>query len=512
MNHPGRTTLVKCLVGVLLLLMATAAGSASMVPTDDDSDPLFCWVSNSRAKTVSLIDLNTLTVRETFRVEREPRGIDGNLVGAAIVANYGSKSISLIDVAELQVDHLAVDHRVADVGMGPTGENIVLVLPETDSIELFDGDTLNSMEVGRRPLAVALPRDGRGRLAVANSLSDSVSLIPFQDLAVGRRNARTQVIQVGREPRELAFDAKGRTLVVSNFKSGTVSVIDVKTAIVIDTLEVGRSPWGVDITSSSPPVVVVANFKSNSVSLLEGGKRIDVRVGKRPIGLAVTPDGKLALVANSKSNTVSVIDIGAAAVVATIPVGKGPYGVSIGPSATDPPPPPPDFSMITPYVNKSDIPRVEPFVTAEGVSGSPTGWVHEGLDFGIDATDVPIRVAASGMVEIVELSKNAENWQVSVLIVVTEDTSLIYGFEPFSSKKSDGQAQLDNILVSVGDEVTRGQELGRLLWGGEGAHLHFAVGQKTGNVCPEAFFTRQARRSVMRLLKKTWGPGTEMCY
>lgn len=56
-----------------------------------------------------------------------------------------------------------------------------------------------------------------------------------------------------------------------------------------------------------------------------------VPVGRRPWGIAVTPDGRKLYVANGVSDDVSVIDTATERAVATIPAGKGPWGVVIGP-------------------------------------------------------------------------------------------------------------------------------------------------------------------------------------
>jgi YVTN family beta-propeller protein len=52
-------------------------------------------------------------------------------------------------------------------------------------------------------------------------------------------------------------------------------------------------------------------------------------VGRRPWGLALTGDGKKLYVANGVSDNVSVIDTETRKVLATIPAGKGPWGVAI---------------------------------------------------------------------------------------------------------------------------------------------------------------------------------------
>jgi YVTN family beta-propeller protein len=81
----------------------------------------------------------------------------------------------------------------------------------------------------------------------------------------------------------------------------------------------------------------VVNHMSSSVSAID--TRTDqvvatIPVGDGPYGVAVSPDGRRAYVANHDSNTVSVIDIQTNGVVATIPVGKEPTAVAFTPDGS----------------------------------------------------------------------------------------------------------------------------------------------------------------------------------
>ena len=57
-----------------------------------------------------------------------------------------------------------------------------------------------------------------------------------------------------------------------------------------------------------------------------------VQTGPGAHGVVVDGDGKYAFVTNIYDNTVSVLDARSAKVVATVPVGRAPNGISITPS------------------------------------------------------------------------------------------------------------------------------------------------------------------------------------
>ncbi len=56
-----------------------------------------------------------------------------------------------------------------------------------------------------------------------------------------------------------------------------------------------------------------------------------IPVGRRPWGIALSPDGSRLYTANGFSNDVSVVDTRALKVIATIPAGDGPWGVATSP-------------------------------------------------------------------------------------------------------------------------------------------------------------------------------------
>src|SRR5262245_57785678 len=78
----------------------------------------------------------------------------------------------------------------------------------------------------------------------------------------------------------------------------------------------------------------ITNFSSGTVSVINTATTLVtavVPVGTHPRGVAVTPDGSKVYVANTDSNSVSVIDAATNRVTATITVGANPEGVAVTP-------------------------------------------------------------------------------------------------------------------------------------------------------------------------------------
>ena len=76
----------------------------------------------------------------------------------------------------------------------------------------------------------------------------------------------------------------------------------------------------------------VANGHGHSVAILDvASARVTevVPAGRRPWGLALTPDRRKLHTANGLSNDVTVIDTASRKVVRTIPVGEAPWGLTM---------------------------------------------------------------------------------------------------------------------------------------------------------------------------------------
>lgn len=165
------------------------------------------------------------------------------------------------------------------------------------------------------------------------------------------------------------------------------------------------------------------------------------------------------------------------------------------------------ISMITPYVNESDMADADPFENNS----------HNGLDFHPNRDLIPFRAVSSGQVEYITLWPNdkTSNWQVNITIRFNATYAVEYGFEPMTLSRADGETQLENILVSKGQTVNQGRIIGNLYAAGEGAHVHFSLNKYAATdgspgICPEQYFTATARASILNLIRRTH-PNSNMC-
>jgi YVTN family beta-propeller protein len=112
-----------------------------------------------------------------------------------------------------------------------------------------------------------------------------------------------------------------------------VSVIDAGSNTVLTTIpQVGDQPDDV-VFHPTDHVAYVTNELSGNVAVIDTDahrRTVDVAVGGRPLGIALTREGALAYVTSAESDAVVVIDTEGNQVTGRISVGRAPADVAIG--------------------------------------------------------------------------------------------------------------------------------------------------------------------------------------
>lgn len=168
---------------------------------------------------------------------------------------------------------------------------------------------------------------------VANLISNTVSMVNIPTGQV------VNSIPVGPGPIDAAISPDGTQVYVSNNAGGDVAVIDTASSTVVATIPVQSFPVGLAFTPDGT-AAYVANFGSNTVSVINTSTQTvtsTVLVGHAPgnVTMAVTSLGTFAYVPNAKDNTVSVIAVGPnPTVVQTINVGTSPNWAVAAPNSS----------------------------------------------------------------------------------------------------------------------------------------------------------------------------------
>jgi YVTN family beta-propeller protein len=179
----------------------------------------------------------------------------------------------------------------------------------------------------------------------------------------------------------------------------TISVIDTSTNTVSVTIPGGSRPVDVAITPDGRKALVT-NLDGGDVTVIDTITEMatsTVPVGSEPTAITFTPDGTRAYVTDQADGTVSVIDLDVGAVTATIPVGNTPLGIAITPDGT------------TAYVANSNDSDVSVIDTATGVVTSTivVGTVPYGVAASPDGTKVYVDDFDDAAVSVITVATGA---------------------------------------------------------------------------------------------------------
>ena len=278
--------------------------------------------------------------------------------------------VSLIAAGEVWKFDVATDTFQGKVRAGASPANIV-ASPDGAQILATDWDIFNDgravrvidatnmrvakqLNVGLAPHGIQFSHDGQS-IYVTNYLSDSISLLRASDYAEVERIPLGPDVRSERsssyQPLQVVLTLDDRFAYVTCYNSGDVRVIDTQTRTVIDSIEVGRRPFLLEV-SPGGAFVYVANQISNDVSVIRVMDHAVVKTIQHPSfanphGVAFTPDGRYAYITNENLDgsfpqhhptegagnigNVQVIDTQTFEVVKTIEVEVDPTGIVIVP-------------------------------------------------------------------------------------------------------------------------------------------------------------------------------------
>ena len=159
---------------------------------------------------------------------------------------------------------------------------IVTADRDDNAMTVIRGDRVTRVQTGRHPFGVTLHD---GLIFTADVLDDTISVI-------GPGGAVQHKIAVAERPYAVAF-AAGQGFVTNQYDS-SVTVFDAATYAVTATIPVGDYPEGLAATADGRRIVV-ANWFSDTVSLIDTATltvvaEVDVPAGPRAFGIFTAPD------------------------------------------------------------------------------------------------------------------------------------------------------------------------------------------------------------------------------
>jgi DNA-binding beta-propeller fold protein YncE len=271
------------------------------------------------------------------------------------------------------------------------GVNSVPANPPPDSVAVIDLGSAPPKVVAEIPVptsvvgppsSVAIARDESFALVTGASKidpTDPKKVVPDDKLTVIDLKASppkvTAQLQAGKGAAGVSINRAGTLALVANRSEGTVSVFSIAGNVLtpLGKVNLGDDKSGPSHVAITPDgkAALVTRDGDNKISVLsiDGTKveytKRDLSAGIRPYGLDIHPNGKIAVVANigtgsGDADTASLIDIEAkpARVVHTVTVGQTPEGIALSPDGA--------FVAVS-VMNGSNKPKNSPFFNDYGL-------------------------------------------------------------------------------------------------------------------------------------------------
>jgi len=318
---------------LLIVLLLASVGLAARAAAET------IYVSNEQDNTVAVVDGETMTLSATIDVGRRPRGIALSVDKKMLfVAEGDDNRIDIVDVAKRRViGELPSGADPEFFVVHPDGKRLFVANENDNLVSVVDiaaGKVIGTVDVGVEPEGMAVSADGRS-VACTSETTSMVHLIDAATLEL------IDNLLVDTRPRAAAFSADGNQLWVSSEIRGTVTVFDTATRNQTGKVEFevpgirreGVQAVGIEMARDGA-TAYVALGPTNRIAEVDT-KTLAVRrlylVGQRPWHVALSNDQKRLVSANGNSGDISFIDLDNQEVVKSLPVGRGPWGVVIGP-------------------------------------------------------------------------------------------------------------------------------------------------------------------------------------
>jgi len=283
--------------------------------------------------TLAFVDAATRQVIAKTPTGKEPHEVavteDGKY---AVVSNYGSeRTLSVIDTASYKEVHRAdISPLRMPHGLFAADGKVYVTAEGSAAIGRYD-PVANRIDwtkaTGQGGTHMVIVSRDRQKIFATNMGSGSVTI--FERKGADDWSTKNVLAGAGAEGFDLSPDQA--QLWIANGNDGTISIVDVGAGANIATVNVAlRRPNRLKFTPDGKRVLI-SDYDTGELSVIDVALRQmikRIRVGRNLAGLLVEPGGARLYAAATTDNFVAVIDLATVEVVARIATGKAPDGMA----------------------------------------------------------------------------------------------------------------------------------------------------------------------------------------
>ncbi|WP_280265107.1 beta-propeller fold lactonase family protein [Nocardia wallacei] len=317
------------------------AGARELSPTVADHLPRV-YVPNSKSHTVSVIDPATFEVIDTYSSQgEEPQHVvpsyDMQTLYATNDLPIGGGSLMPIDPRTGQAGDPLPVRDPYNMYFTPDGRYALVVAEADKSLDFYDPHTWQQVNAIPVPDCAGVDHmdfTADGRFALAScEFSGRMAVIDIAAL----RLVRMIDLPGGREgmPQDVKLSPDGSTFFIADMMADGMYTVDAKTFDVTGHIPTGKGAHGLYVTRDSRQMIIT-NRGEGSLSVWDFASRGLVHKWHIPGGGSpdmgnLSADGRVFWVAGRHHDEVYAIDIVDWKLLARIPVGHGPHGLTVWP-------------------------------------------------------------------------------------------------------------------------------------------------------------------------------------
>jgi YVTN family beta-propeller protein len=296
---------------LILFIAAAAALTAAETPSPA------LLVLNKEEATLSIVDPSTLKVVGHASTGEGPHEVAASTDGKlAFVGNYGSKTpgstISVIDlIGQKEIRRVDLGSLRRPHGMFFADGKVYFTAEVNKIIGRYD-PAANLVDwllgTGQNTTHMVMISKNLSKLYTANIGSDSIGIFE----RVGDTGWNQTVVPVGKGPEGFDVSPDGAQIWAAHSRDGGVSIIDIASKKVVQTLQVGTKRSNRLKFTPDGKLVLISDLDGGELVVLDAFTKREIKrlkLGHSPEGILITPDGSRAYVAVNGDNWVAVLDL-----------------------------------------------------------------------------------------------------------------------------------------------------------------------------------------------------------
>jgi len=337
MTRPGR-----------LVVVALLCAAAALVTRAAETPQATLLVLAKSEQALFIVNPATLAVVAQVPAGPDPHEVIASADGkTAYISNYGGGSLNTITVVDLVAQKVL---PIIDLGAlrGPHGLTFVggklwFTAEGAKAIGSYDPATKTIdwvMGTGQDRTHMIYVFPEKERMVTSNVSSGTVTIVEKGKEQGGpsgawrpaeRTNWTETVVRVGNGSEGFDVSPDGKEIWVANAEDGTISVIDLASKKVTQTLDANvRGANRLKFTVDGK-LVFVSSLRGPDLAVFDAATRKEVKrvkIGRGAAGILMQPDGTRAFVACTPDDYVAVIDVKTLEMTGKIAAGKQPDGLA----------------------------------------------------------------------------------------------------------------------------------------------------------------------------------------